>query len=133
MKRRSWALFAGMCIIWGVPYLLIRVAVREFSPAALVFARTAVGGLVLLPFALSNGGFGPVLRRWRPLLAFTVIEIAVPWLLLSDAERVLSSSLSGLLVAAVPLVGVVVAYVVRSDDVGGGWLRYTGLLLGLAG
>jgi drug/metabolite transporter (DMT)-like permease len=112
---------------------LIRVAVRDFSPGVLVFSRTAIGGLVLLPFALANGGFGPVLRRWRPLLAFTVIEIAVPWLLLSDAERVLSSSLSGLLVAAVPLVGVVVAYVTRSEDAGGGWLRYAGLLLGLVG
>jgi len=133
MKRSSWALFAAMCVIWGIPYLLIRVAVREFSPGVLVFARTAVGGLVLLPFALANGGFGPVLRRWRPLLAFTVIEIGVPWLLLSDAERELSSSLSGLLVAAVPLVGVVVAYAARSEDAGGGVLRYTGLLLGLVG
>jgi drug/metabolite transporter (DMT)-like permease len=133
MTRRSWALFAGMCVIWGIPYLLIRVAVRDFSPGVLVFARTAIGGLVLLPFALRRGGFGPVLRRWRPLLAFTVIEIGLPWLLLSDAERELSSSLSGLLVAAVPLVGVVVAYVVGSDDAGGGVLRYTGLLLGLVG
>jgi drug/metabolite transporter (DMT)-like permease len=133
MTRRSWALFAAMCLIWGVPYLLIRVAVRDFSPGVLVFSRTAVGGLVLLPFALRSGGFGPVLRRWRPLLAFTVIEIAVPWLLLSDAERVLSSSLSGLLVAAVPLVGVIVARVAGSDDAGGGMLRYAGLLLGLVG
>jgi drug/metabolite transporter (DMT)-like permease len=133
MTRRSWALFAAMCVIWGIPYLLIRVAVRDFSPGVLVFARTAIGGLVLLPFALVNGGFRPVLRRWRPLLAFTIIEIAVPWLLLSDAERVLSSSLSGLLVAAVPLVGVVVARVARSDDAGGGPMRYAGLLLGLAG
>lgn len=133
MTRRSWALFAAMCVIWGVPYLLIRVAVRDFSPGALVFARTAIGGLVLLPFAFARGGFGPVLRRWRPLLAFTVIEVAVPWLLLSDAERVLTSSLSGLLVAGVPLVGVVVARVAGSDDRGGGLLRYAGLLLGLIG
>jgi drug/metabolite transporter (DMT)-like permease len=122
-----------MCVIWGVPYLLIRVAVRDFSPGTLVFARTAIGGLVLLPFALARGGFAAVLRRWRPLLAFTVIELAVPWLLLSDAERVLSSSLSGLLVAAVPLVGVVVARVAGSDEHGGGLLRYAGLLLGLVG
>jgi drug/metabolite transporter (DMT)-like permease len=133
MTRRSWALFAAMCVIWGVPYLLIRVAVRDFAPGTLVFARTAVGGLILLPFALRAGGFGPVLRRWRALVAFTAIEIAVPWLMLSDAERVLSSSLSGLLVAAVPLVGVVVARVAATDDRGGGALRYVGLLLGLAG
>jgi drug/metabolite transporter (DMT)-like permease len=133
MTRRSWALFAAMCLIWGVPYLLIRVAVRDFSPGTLVFARTAIGGLVLLPFALSRGGFAAVLPRWRPLLAFTVIELAVPWLMLSDAERVLSSSLSGLLVAAVPLVGVLVARIAGSDDRGGGAWRYVGLLLGLAG
>ena len=132
MTRRSWALFAAMCVIWGVPYLLIRVAVRDFSPGTLVFARTAIGGLILLPFALSNGGFREVLRGWRWLVAFTVIEIVVPWLMISDAERVLSSSLTGLLVAAVPLVGVVVARVAGADEQGG-WLRYLGLLLGLAG
>jgi drug/metabolite transporter (DMT)-like permease len=133
MTRRNWSMFAAMCLIWGVPYLLIRVAVRDFAPGTLVFARTAIGGLILLPFALAAGGFGPVLRRWRPLVVFTVIELAVPWLLLSDAEKHLSSSLSGLLVAAVPLVGVVVARVVGSDDRGGGVLRYAGLLLGLVG
>jgi drug/metabolite transporter (DMT)-like permease len=133
MTRRGWALFAAMCVIWGVPYLLIRVAVRDFSPAALVFARCALGGLLLLPFAGGRAGFAPVLRRWRPVLVFTVLELAVPWYALSDAERVLSSSLSGLLIAAVPLVGVVVAAVVGSDDRGGGWPRYGGLLLGLVG
>jgi drug/metabolite transporter (DMT)-like permease len=122
-----------MCVIWGVPYLLIRVAVRDFSPGTLVFARCALGGLVLLPFALRGGGFGPVLRRWRPLVAFSVIELAIPWLFLSDAETKLSSSLSGLLVAAVPLVGVLVAFLARSDDRGGGVLRYLGLLLGVVG
>jgi len=122
-----------MCLIWGIPYLLIRVAVRDFSPGALVFLRTAIGGLVLVPFAIASGGYRPVLQRWKPLLAFSVIELAVPWLLLSDAERKLSSSLSGLLVAAVPLVGVVVAWATRADDRGGGVLRYVGLALGLAG
>ena len=122
-----------MCVIWGIPYLLIRVAVRDFSPGALVFLRTAIGGLVLVPFALTSGGYRPVLRRWRPLVAFSVLELAIPWLLLSDAERHLSSSLSGLLVAAVPLVGVLVAWATHADDRGGGALRYTGLALGLAG
>jgi drug/metabolite transporter (DMT)-like permease len=133
MTRRSWALFAAMCLIWGVPYLLIREAIRDFAPGTLVFARTAIGGLILVPFAFAAGGFGPVLARWRPLLAFTAIEIAAPWLLLSDAERVLTSSLAGLLLAAVPLVGVVVAQVARNDDRGGGALRYVGLICGLVG
>jgi drug/metabolite transporter (DMT)-like permease len=133
MTRRSWALFAAMCVIWGVPYLLIRVAVRDFAPGSLVFARCALGGLLLLPFAGGRAGFAPVLRRWRPVLVFTALELAGPWLALSDAERVLSSSLSGLLIAAVPLVGVIVAALLRSDDRDGGWLRYAGLLLGVVG
>ena len=130
MTRRSWLLFAAMCVIWGVPYLLIRVAVRDVAPGTLVFLRTAIGGLVLLPFALGGGRLRSVVPCWRPLLAFTVIEVAVPWLMISDAERVLSSSLTGLLVAGSPLVGVLAARVARLEPGGGGWARYAGLALG---
>lgn len=132
MTRRGWLLFGAMCVIWGIPYLLIRVAVRDVAPGTLVFARTAIGGLILLPLALRRGGFAPVFRRWRPLVAFTVIELAIPWLLLSDAEQKLSSSLSGLLIAAVPLVGVVVARLLHADDKVD-LARLAGLLLGLVG
>jgi drug/metabolite transporter (DMT)-like permease len=132
MTRRSWALFAAMCVIWGIPYLLIRVAVRDIAPGTLVFARTAIGGLILAPLALRRGGYLPVLRRWRPLLAFTALEIALPWLMLGTAEKHLSSSLTGLLVAAVPLVGVLVARVLGTDDPVDLW-RGIGLLLGLGG
>jgi drug/metabolite transporter (DMT)-like permease len=132
MSRRNWLLFAAMCVLWGIPYLLIRVAVRDIAPGTLVFLRTAIGGLVLLPLALSRGGYRQVVRRWRPLVAFTVIEVAIPWLFLSDAETRLSSSLSGLLIAAVPLVGVLVARVLGTDDRVGP-LRLLGLGLGVVG
>ncbi len=132
MTRRGWALFAAMCLIWGIPYLLIRVAVRDLAPGTLVFFRTALGGLVLLPLVLRHGGFGPVVRRWPALVAFTVVELAIPWLLLSDAERHLSSSLSGLLVAAVPLVGVVIARLVGSAE-RTSRLQFAGLLVGIVG
>jgi drug/metabolite transporter (DMT)-like permease len=132
MTRRGWALFAAMCVIWGIPYLLIRIAVRDVTPGTLVFVRTGLGGLILLPIALRQRGFGQVLRRWRPLVAFTVIEMAIPWLLLSDAETKLSSSLSGLLIAAVPLVGVLVARIMRSDD-RADRLQMAGLLMGVVG
>jgi drug/metabolite transporter (DMT)-like permease len=125
-------LFAAMCVVWGIPYLLIRVAVRDVAPGTLVFLRTAIGGLVLLPFAISRGGFMQVLRRWRPLLAFTILEMAIPWLLLSDAETKLSSSLSGLLIAAVPLVGVLVARLTGSDD-RADWMQLLGLFVGIVG
>ncbi len=102
-------LFAAMCVIWGVPYLLIRVAVRELDPAALVLARTGIAVLLLLPLAALRGELRPLLPRWLPLLAFAAIEIALPWVLLGAAETQISSSLTALLLAAVPLVGAVIA------------------------
>jgi drug/metabolite transporter (DMT)-like permease len=132
VSRRSWVLFAAMCVIWGVPYLLIRVAVRDMSPGTLVFMRTSLGGLVLLPLALRSGGFRPVLRRWKPLVAFAAIEVAIPWLLLGNAEQHLPSSLTGLLVAAVPLISVV-ALRIAGNRGSVGIRRWAGLLLGLLG
>jgi drug/metabolite transporter (DMT)-like permease len=132
VSRRNWLLFAAMCVIWGIPYLLIRIAVRDLSPAVLVFARTGVAALLLLPIALRRGELRPVVGHWRALLAFTAVELAVPWLLLSDAETRLSSSLSGLLVAAVPLVGVLIVRLLGSDEAMDP-VRLLGLLMGVGG
>lgn len=105
MSRRGLVVFLALCVIWGIPYLLIRVAVREVSPAFLVFARTGLAALMLMPLAARRGELRAVLPRWRGLLLFAAVEIAVPWVLLSRAEERLTSSLTGLLIAAVPLVG----------------------------
>ncbi len=121
-----------MCVIWGVPYLMIRVAVRELTPATVVFGRTALGALILLPIAMHRRELGVLRSHWRPLLAFAAIEIAAPWLLLATAEKRVSSSLTGLLLAAVPLVGAAVTTVSGDDDRLGGH-RLGGLLLGLVG
>lgn len=109
MTRRGWVMFAVMCVVWGIPYLLIRVAVRDVSPAMLVLARTALAAGLLLPIAAARHELRPVLSRWAPLLAFAGVEIAVPWYLLGSAEERLSSSLTALLIAAIPLVATVIA------------------------
>ncbi|MGH7641908.1 MAG: DMT family transporter [Candidatus Dormibacteria bacterium] len=132
MTRRGWLLFGAMCLIWGIPYLLIKVAVRHLAPADLVFCRTAIGTVLLLPIALRRGQVRPLLARWRPLVLYSLVEIAVAWLLLSDAETHISSSLSGLLVAAVPLIGVVIVGLLGSQDRLTG-ARLLGLLMGLTG
>src|SRR5438128_1158651 len=105
MTTRGWLLFAAMGVIWGIPYLLIKVAVAEIEPATLVLARTAIGTVLLLPIALARSDIRAVLPHWRILLAYTFVEVAAPWFFLSHAEQRLSSSLSGLLIAGVPLVG----------------------------
>ena len=135
MSRRGWGLFALMAVVWGLPYLLIRVAVEEISPPAVVLVRVGVAAVLLVPFCLVRGARAtlvPALRRWRPLVAYTVIEIAVPWLLLTHAETRLTSSLAGILVAATALVAAVLSWVVGSSDRPGP-RRAAGLLLGFAG
>lgn len=132
MTRRGWLLFAAMGAIWGVPYLLIKVAVGELTPPSLVLLRTGIGALVLLPIAVGRGQVRPLFRRWRWVLLFTVVELAVPWLLLAYAEQRLSSSLSGLLVAAVPFVGAVLALALGSED-RLDLRRAAGLLVGFSG
>jgi drug/metabolite transporter (DMT)-like permease len=128
-------LFAVMGVLWGIPYLLIKVAVRDFSPATLVFCRTGIGAVLLVPVALARHELWPVLARWRALLAFTAAELAIPWVLLSEAEEKLPSSVSGLLVAAVPLVGALLTWIVRRpghDEVLGA-RGLLGLVVGLVG
>ena len=103
MTAARWLfLFGAMCVIWGVPYLLILVAVRDLSPAVLVLARTALAAVLLLPLAAARGELRPLKGHWVPLLAFAAIEIAIPWVLLGTAEQHVSSSLTALLIAAVP-------------------------------
>ena len=131
MSRRGWVLFVAMGLIWGVPYLMIKVAVDELTPATLVLFRTAVAAAILLPLALARGQLRPVLPKWRPLLLFTVVEIAMPWLLLSNAERRLSSSLSGLLLAAVPLIGALIGWATGGERLGP--RRILGLGIGILG
>ena len=121
-----------MCVIWGIPYLMIRVAVRELAPVTLVFFRTALAALLLLPFALWRAELGSLFAHWRALLVYTGIEVALPWFLLARAETKLSSSLTGLLIAAVPLVGAVVAALTGERE-RQGTRRWLGLLVGIVG
>ncbi|MBX9247062.1 EamA family transporter, partial [Actinotalea ferrariae] len=132
MSRRGWGLLVLLGVIWGVPYLLIKVAVGEVSPATVVLARTALGAVVLLPFALRGAGFAALRGRWRALAVFAALEVVGPWMLFSDAERTLASSTTGLLVATVPVLAVVVGRV-AGDRLPVPPVRWLGLLVGLAG
>ncbi|MFO0584603.1 MAG: DMT family transporter [Anaeromyxobacter sp.] len=132
MTRRGWTLFLALALIWGIPYLLIKVAVRELSPASLVFLRTALGAALLLPAAISRGGLRALLPRWRPVVASTVAELVVPWFLLADVERRVPSALAGLSVASVPTVGALFALASGARE-RIGLRRAAGMAAGVAG
>lgn len=108
MTKRGWVLFIALGLLWGMPYLLIRIAVAAIDPLMIVVGRTLIGALLLLPIALHRGALLPALGKWRWLLAYTVIEINVPWWLLGHAETRLNSSTAGLLIAVVPLIAALI-------------------------
>jgi drug/metabolite transporter (DMT)-like permease len=132
VSRRGLALFVAMCVIWGIPYLLIKVSLDGLGPVDLVFVRFVIGALVLVPIALTRVEVRPLLRRWGWIVAYTIVEMGAPWILLSDAELRISSSLSGLLVSTVPLLGVGIGLLTRSRE-RYGWRRMLGLVAGLVG
>lgn len=116
MTRRGLLLFSALGVIWGIPYLFIKVAVAELTPEILVLGRSLLAALILLPLAAYRRELAPVLRKWRPLAAFALVEIVLPWYFLGSAEMSLPSSTTGLLLAAVPLAAVGVAFVFGRRD-----------------
>jgi len=132
ITRRGWTLFAVMAIVWGITYLFIKEAVHSFSPPAVVAGRTLLGALVLLPFAIRAGALKAAWKHWPWVLAFGLVEMAGPFLLLSHAETQLPSGLTGLLVATVPLFAVIIA-LLRGDRTALAPVRLGGLLVGFVG
>jgi len=132
VTRRGWLLFAAMGAIWGVPYLLIKVAVEHLDPPVVVFGRTSLAAVVLIVIAARTGALRPALAHWKPVLAFALIEMAGPWLLLTNAEKRLPSGLTGLLVSCVPIFGAFAAYVL-GDHTALRLVRVVGIAVGLGG
>lgn len=131
-SKRAWILFGAMALIWGVPYLFIKEAVDTISPPAIVAGRTLIGAAVLLPFAIRSGALRAAAKHWPWVLAFGLVEMAGPFLLLGNAERTLPSGLTGLLVATVPLAATLIA-LGRGDRAVLKPVRMVGLALGFIG
>src|SRR6266545_2874417 len=132
MTRRAWLLFAAVSLLWGVPYLFIKVAVAEVPPVTVVFARVALAALLLGPVAARRGTLRGLRGRLPQLAALALLEITIPFLLISMGEQRITSSLAGLLIAAMPLfVALLALRFDAAERVGG--LRLLGLLLGIGG
>ena len=132
MTRRGWLTFAAVSVVWGMPYLFIKVAVDEVSPVFLSFVRVAMAAALLLPIAWRAGALRGLRGRWPALAAFALLEIVIPFPLIAFGEQHVSSSFAAILISALPLTIAVLA--VRFDEeerVRGS--RLTGLFVGLAG
>jgi drug/metabolite transporter (DMT)-like permease len=133
MSRRAWLAFAAISIIWGIPYLLIRIAVRHgVTPPALAWGRVALAAVVLLALAWRAGTLAALRGRWRWLVAYAVAEVVIPFPMLAIGEQRVSSSLAAIIIASVPLIGALLA--IRFDHSEKPTLvRAIGLVLGFGG
>jgi drug/metabolite transporter (DMT)-like permease len=133
MTRRAWAAFAAMSVIWGMPYLFIKVAVDDgVSPAFLSFARVLLAAVVLLALAWRAGALASLRGHWKWVAAYAVAEIALPFPLIAAGEQRVSSSLAAILIACVPLLVAVIAIRYDASERATG-IRLVGLFVGLAG
>src|SRR4051794_20199081 len=109
MSQRAWLLFVVMSLLWGLPYLLIKVAVAEVEPSFLVFVRLAMAAIVLLPIAFARGALRGVRAQAKTLLAIATLGIVLPFVLIAYGEQHITSSLAALLIAGDPLFVVLLA------------------------
>jgi drug/metabolite transporter (DMT)-like permease len=133
MSSRAWSLFAAVSVVWGVPYLFIKIAVDGgMPPLVLAWGRIVLGAIVLLALAHRAGVLGSLRSHWRALLAYAVIELCIPFPMIATGEQHIASSLAAIIIAAVPLLVALLA--IRFDQaerVTGA--RLAGLLVGLLG
>jgi len=132
MSRRNWFLFIFVGFLWGIPYLLIKVAVDELSPAVIVFSRVAIGSLILIPMAMRLGSLMPAIKAWRYVIPYAIGEMVGPWFLITAAEEKMSSGLAGLLVATVPIWATLIASM-HGDKTVWQTKRLIGILIGFIG
>jgi drug/metabolite transporter (DMT)-like permease len=132
MTRRGWLLFTAMSLLWGTPYLFVKIAVSELEPTFMVFARLAMAALVIVPLAIARGALAPARRQWPTLLLIAAFSIALPFFLIAEGERYVTSSLAALLIAADPLFIVLLALRFDASERASSW-RLLGLALGFVG
>ena len=132
MSRRAYFHFAVSGLFWGIPYLLMKVAVRDFPPAVIVCGRVLIGAAILIPLAIHQKVLMDAIRGWRYVLPYAIFEMMIPWILITNAEKKISSGLAGLLIATVPIWSTIFASLAGDKTV---WhsKRLVGIAVGFAG
>ena len=132
MSRKGWLLFSLVGLLWGIPYLLMKVAVEELSTPMIVFSRLLIGAALLIPLAMREGSLKQALPYWRYILLYAVLEMVIPWSLITSSQRDLSSGVVALLVATVPIWATLFAHQ-TGDSTAAHRIRIIGIVIGLIG
>jgi drug/metabolite transporter (DMT)-like permease len=121
-----------MAVIWGIPYLLIRVAVRQLDPGVMVLLRTGPATLLLTPIVIARRQIPVLVKNLRWIVLFGIVEFGIPWYCMATAEKHITSSLTSLLICCVPLFAVLAQRLRRSGELISR-RRYLGLGIGAVG
>lgn len=132
MSRKGWALFALVGLLWGVPYLFMKVAVEELATPVIVFSRLIIGAAVLVPLAIFQKSIKHAMKYWKYIALYAVLEMVIPWTLITNAQRDLSSGVVALLVATVPIWATLFAHH-SGDTTAAHRTRVIGIAIGLIG
>jgi len=133
VSTKGLILFSLAGLFWGLPYFFIALALESFSTPTIVFARTLLGALILIPYAALTGGLMRALRAWRYVALFAIIEMVGPWFLITESEKHISSGLAGLLIATVPFFAVAVLAIFLKDRKALRPRSLTGMVIGFIG
>lgn len=95
--------YLAVSALWGIPYLFVSIAVKELSVPLIVFTRVFIGALILIPLALRAGALRVPRSSYKYIALYAVFEMFIPWTLISDGQKKVSSGLAGLLIATVPI------------------------------
>ena len=133
MSRKGLLLFLACAVAWGIPYFFIRIAVQQFDVSSVILARVVIGAIVLIPIAIKQNAIRPALKNFKWVLLFALIEMIVPWYLITASEKIISSGLAGLLVSTVPFWSVPIAYFFMGDKSVLHPKTIVGLLVGFSG
>jgi drug/metabolite transporter (DMT)-like permease len=133
VSQKGIILFSLAGIFWGLPYFFIALALESFSTPSIVFLRTLLGALVLIPYATLTGGLRPALKAWPYVLIFGAVEMVGPWFLITEAEKHISSGLAGLLIATVPFFAVAILAIFLKDREALRLKPLSGMIIGFAG
>jgi drug/metabolite transporter (DMT)-like permease len=132
VSLKAWLAFAALGVIWGLPYFFIKIAVQEVSPLLIAFSRVAIATAILVPLAWRRGALRGLSRHIAAICAFALAEFAIPFSAISLGERWISSSVTGILIAMVPLSVALMQRFFGISEKMGGW-RIIGLGLGFVG
>jgi drug/metabolite transporter (DMT)-like permease len=132
MSRRFWIKFLALAAFWGASYMFIELGLEDMSPSMVVFLRTALGSLVLLPFALRSDALAGLRERLGVLAVLALVQVAAPFTLISVGQEEIASSLAGILVASAPIFTALLAVWVDHEERSHG-MALVGVLTGMAG